>query len=153
VRSQKAVNATKFFICVAVLFSTAVSASASELTYTPVNPNFGGSPFNGSWLLQQDAANNYRYLTNPATAAASVPATAGQSTLKQFQNTVTNALLAEVAQQVAQDILGQNGQTSGSFNLGGELINFTRANGEITVNLTDPTNGGTTTIQIPQPQF
>jgi len=140
-------------MCIAVFLTTAAVASASELTYTPVNPNFGGSPFNGSWLQQQDNMNNDRFLTNPATAAAANSASAGESTAQQFQNTVTNALLAEVAQQVAQDILGQNAQSSGSFNLGGELINFNNANGEITINLTDATTGGTTTLQIPDPQF
>jgi curli production assembly/transport component CsgF len=27
------------------------SAAASQLTYTPVNPTFGGNPLNGSYLL------------------------------------------------------------------------------------------------------
>ncbi len=29
------------------------SLAAGQLTYTPVNPSFGGSPFNGDWLLNQ----------------------------------------------------------------------------------------------------
>jgi curli production assembly/transport component CsgF len=36
---------------VGVVLASAVSAS--ELIYTPINPNFGGSPLNGSWLLNQ----------------------------------------------------------------------------------------------------
>ena len=29
------------------------SAVAGQLTYQPINPSFGGSPFNGDWLLNQ----------------------------------------------------------------------------------------------------
>jgi len=151
VRGQKVFYGTKLFMWSAVLLLSANVASASELQYTPVNPNFGGSPFNGSWLLQQDAANNSRYLTNPATTAAANADT--PTTAQQFQTTVTNALLAEVAQQVATDILGGNGQPSGSYDLGGEIINYTESGGEITVNLTNAGSGGTTTIQIPQPSY
>ncbi|WP_157076532.1 curli assembly protein CsgF [Castellaniella caeni] len=31
-------------------------ASAGQLTYTPVNPSFGGSPLNGSYMLQSAQA-------------------------------------------------------------------------------------------------
>jgi curli production assembly/transport component CsgF len=33
------------------LTALSLSASASQLTYTPVNPTFGGNPLNGSYLL------------------------------------------------------------------------------------------------------
>ena len=33
------------------LMALSVCASASQLTYTPVNPTFGGNPLNGSYLL------------------------------------------------------------------------------------------------------
>ncbi|CAM5782623.1 curli assembly protein CsgF [Castellaniella caeni] len=32
------------------------SASAGQLTYTPVNPSFGGNPLNGSYMLQSAQA-------------------------------------------------------------------------------------------------
>ena len=41
-----------------VVIGAPASANAADLTYTPVNPNFGGSPLNGSFLLNQAAANN-----------------------------------------------------------------------------------------------
>jgi curli production assembly/transport component CsgF len=36
--------------------STASSVSASQLTYVPTNPTFGGNPLNGSFLLSQAQA-------------------------------------------------------------------------------------------------
>lgn len=38
-------------VAAAVVVGGLVSASASQLTYTPVNPNFGGNPSNGTYLL------------------------------------------------------------------------------------------------------
>jgi len=35
------------------LSSSITVARAGQLVYTPVNPSFGGSPFNGDWLLNQ----------------------------------------------------------------------------------------------------
>lgn len=32
--------------------------AATELVYTPINPAFGGSPFNGQWLLNSAQAQN-----------------------------------------------------------------------------------------------
>lgn len=35
------------------LSSSITAARAGQLIYTPVNPTFGGNPFNGDWLLNQ----------------------------------------------------------------------------------------------------
>ncbi|SON58139.1 Curli production assembly/transport component CsgF [Hartmannibacter diazotrophicus] len=37
----------------ALALVTATTAGASQLTYKPVNPSFGGDPLNGNWLLSQ----------------------------------------------------------------------------------------------------
>ena len=128
-------------------------AGASQILYQAVNPNFGGSPFNGPWLFSEANANNFRYLTNPATAATNNPVNSRQQAIQNFQDAVTNSLLGQIAQQIAIDVLGQNGQTSGHFNIGGELIDFNRANGQININITDPVSGGVTNLQVPVPSF
>ncbi len=126
-------------------------AHASELQYTPVNPNFGGSPLNGSFLLNQATVNNYRYLTNPATQPqASSAATARQQIIQNLQEAAVNAVLSQVAQQISQGL--QNDQ-SGSYNIGGELINFQRTGNEINIAIIDSATGAQTNIQIPVPQF
>jgi len=51
----------RFVIVVGSLIFTS-SACAGDLTYTPVNPNFGGNPFNGTPLLQ--SADVQRQFTN-----------------------------------------------------------------------------------------
>lgn len=129
-------------------------ASAADLTYTPVNPNFGGSPLNGSFLLNEAAANNNRYLTNPAIArqqaAATSKTTAGQQVIQELQQAAVNAVLSQVAAQISQ---GLKNNPSGTYTIGGEVISFTTVNGTINLSITDAATGGVTTIQIPVPTF
>jgi len=44
---------------VVVATALAGAASASQLTYTPVNPTFGGNPLNGSYLLSTAQAQGF----------------------------------------------------------------------------------------------
>jgi len=129
---------------------------ANDLVYQPVNPSFGGNALNGSYLLSQASANNFKFLTNPAsqqTATATSAATTSANAIKQFQSEITSSLLSQIAYQVGQEIIGENAQNSGTFNLNGEIIQFNRANGQVNINITDATSGATTNIQVPIPNF
>lgn len=129
------------------LFGTA--AQAGQLVYTPMNPSFGGSPLNGSYALGLATANNYKFLTNPATQQQQT----GQTAVQQFSQQITSALLSQIAANVSQQILGSNAKDSGTFNLNGEVINFNRVNGQINISITDAASGANTQIQIPVPNF
>jgi curli production assembly/transport component CsgF len=120
---------------------------AGQLIYQPVNPNFGGSPLNGPFVLSMASSNNSRFLQNPNQQQA------GPSTAQQFKSQITSALLSQIANNVSQQIIGENAKDSGSFNLAGELINFNRANGNVNITITDSATGGQTQIVIPAPQF
>ena len=50
---------------IAALLGCMASAQAGELHYVPVNPTFGGNPFNGPFLLGTANANNFDHLVNP----------------------------------------------------------------------------------------
>lgn len=130
---------------------------AGQLEYTPVNPLFGGSPLNGSYLLGQASANNFMFTQSPASkqaaAAAAAKSATTQNPVQQFQSQITSSLLSQIAYQVSQEIIGPHAQDSGKFNLNGEIISFSRDGGQVTINIVDSTTGGTTTIQIPVPTF
>jgi curli production assembly/transport component CsgF len=128
-----------------------VAGGATSIQYTPVNPNFGGSPLNGSFLLNQATVNNSRYQTAPSSATAgSSEASARQQIIQNLQQAAVNAVLSQVAQQISE---GLTNNQSGSYNIAGELINFQRSGNEINITITDATTGGTTSIQIPVPTF
>lgn len=127
---------------------------SSELTYMPVNPNFGGSPLNGSFLLNEATVNNSQFLTNPAnkqgTAHTSAQTSSQQQIIQELQQAAVNSVLSEVAAQISQ---GLRTQQSGTYTIGGEIISFQTAGSVINISITDAATGGVTKIQIPVPTF
>lgn len=130
-------------------------AQATELTYTPVNPNFGGSPLNGAFLLEQAAANNSQFLTRKenTTTTGTTTSTANsaqQQIIQELQQAAVNSVLSEVAAQISQ---GLKTQQSGTYTIGGEIIAFQTVGSVINISITDAATGGVTKIQIPVPTF
>jgi curli production assembly/transport component CsgF len=134
-----------------IALCVAASASAGQLQYQPINPTFGGSPLNGSYLLGIANANN-SHLTNPATP---LPVSTSQTTAQQLQQALVSSLISQATSLAINSILGTGGQTpldSGVFSVAGEVIAFNRVGGQINITLTDP-NGSQTQIAVPVPQF
>ena len=50
----------KLILALAIHLSLSAYAMSSELVYTPINPSFGGSALNGSFLLSKAQAQNQR---------------------------------------------------------------------------------------------
>ena len=48
----------KIILALAIHLSLSAYAMSSELVYTPINPSFGGSALNGSFLLSKAQAQN-----------------------------------------------------------------------------------------------
>jgi len=134
----------------------AVPAAASDITYRPVSPSFGGSPLNGSYVLGLATANNSRYLENPRTRreqAARDAAFGGNDPVQQFQRQITASLLSQIASTVGQQILGENARDRGTFSVGGTVVQFNRVGGQINIDINETGTGGRTSIQIPVPNF
>ena len=117
------------------------AASAQQLVYTPINPAFGGNPFN-STQLEADASTQNQYKSSGSGK--------NLADAQLFAQQLQSELLAGLANQVAQAIFGPNAQPSGTFSFGGETVTFVRTLGEITVNITDA-SGATTVITLPTP--
>jgi curli production assembly/transport component CsgF len=130
------------------------TAGASSLTYQPVNPNFGGNPLNSTMLFQQATSNNH-FLTPPASSNPLTNPNNPQDFNAEVRQSLLSALESEAAQVAVNAILGTNGQAvnSGNVNIGGEQIPVQRDGGQININLTDTTTGGSTQISVPVPQF
>lgn len=134
----------KFLIgltAVCVLAGTA--AQASSLVYRPVNPNFGGDSFNGSYLLGTAQANNHyekhAAKTNP---------------LDNFERTITSSLLNRVSQQIADRIFSNTpGQNTGTFQLGNTTLSYVRNGDVVDITIFDAVTGTSTTISVPAPQL
>jgi curli production assembly/transport component CsgF len=122
------------------LLVTSTATFAGSLVYTPTNPAFGGSPLNGSWLMQQATAENQ---TTKSSSSSSAPLTQSQIFAQQLQS----QLYASLANQITQSIFGTNAQTSGTFTFQNTTISFVKVAGQTNITIFD----GTTTTQISVP--
>lgn len=118
----------------------ASSASAQDLTYEPVNPSFGGNPFNSSHLLGiANAQNDYR---DPRSTSNS-----SQSDI--FARQLQSRLLSALSSQIVDAIFGENPQERGTITFGGQTINFVRGLDAVTLTITNNETNEVTEIVIP----
>ncbi|MGI9499808.1 MAG: curli assembly protein CsgF [Geminicoccaceae bacterium] len=114
------------------------SATASELVYKPVNPNFGGNPFNDGILLGTANAQNKfereREERDPT---------------EQFVRSLQSRLFSGLARQVEDAIFGDDPQDSGVFTVGDQQVSFNRGLEFITLEISNTSDGSSTVVEIP----
>lgn len=118
-------------------------AHADGLVYQPINPNFGGSPFNGAPLLNSALAQNT--LRAPGGDRATL------TTLEQFQSSLDRAILSRLASNLVDEAFGGSSGTltDGTFNTGTNTIGIATVAGGTNLTLTDNATGEVTTVFIP----
>lgn len=116
------------------------SASAQQMVYTPINPSFGGNPFNSQHLLGiANAQNNFK---DPSSITSG-----SQSDI--FARQLQSRLLSALSNNIVNAIFGPNAQNNGTVDFGGQTIAWTRELDEVTVTITDDGTGQATTIVVP----
>jgi curli production assembly/transport component CsgF len=98
---------SKNTILAMLLVFTASLAQATPLTYTPVNPSFGGNPANGSVLLNEANAQNG---THAPTKASSAAGTGTNNELTAFINSLQSAILDRLSSSIVSEIIGPTGK-------------------------------------------
>lgn len=116
------------------------AAAASDLVYTPINPSFGGNPFNSAHLL--GIANAQNKFKDPDSAS-------GKSQADIFARQLQSRLLSALSSQIVEAIFGENAQESGTIQFGEQSIEWARSLDEVTLTITNTDTGEVTTIQIP----
>jgi curli production assembly/transport component CsgF len=115
-------------------------AAAQDIVYQPVDPSFGGNPFNSAHLLGiAGAQNDYK---DPN-------AQQSNSQADIFARQLQSRLLSALSSQIVDAIFGENPQESGTISFGGQTIDFVRSLTEVTLTITDDGTGEVTTIVIP----
>jgi curli production assembly/transport component CsgF len=125
----------------AMLLAVAVTpATAQDITYQPVDPSFGGNPFNSAHLLGiANAQNKYK---DP-----SAKATSSQADI--FARQLQSRLLSALSSQITDAIFGDDPQQHGTITFGGQTIVFDRGLEDVTLTITDDDTGEVTTIVVP----
>jgi curli production assembly/transport component CsgF len=119
-------------------------AHATELVYVPINPNFGGSPLNGSTLLSQAQAQNKTKDPDSNSGANQ------QSALQQFNESLQRSVLGRLAAAATSNVVGSDGKLHpGTVETADFLITISdTGGGSLRVTTTDKTTGAVTSFEV-----
>jgi len=131
-----------YFTCGAVcalLLANVSMAPASELVYTPINPSFGGNPFNGAWLLDSAITQNKfeeEYERDP---------------MEYFEERLISQILYRMSRSIIEEAFGEYGEAiePGHYEIGNYHIDITTDGVIITIVIVDIGTGDTTTVEVP----
>ncbi len=120
----------------ALFLANANMAAASELVYTPINPSFGGNPFNAQWLLDSAQVQN-RFEEEP-------------DLLEEFEEMLDRQILYRMTRMIMEEAFGEEEAfRPGSYEIGDYIIDIGTDGEVITVVMTDTVTGDTTIVEIP----
>ena len=130
-------------ILVGLFLMSNVLVLATPLIYTPVNPSFGGSPFNASWLMSSaQSQNKLTEHKEPWKMPKSDP-------IEDFKKSLDRQILYNLSRKIVDGAFGEEGITEGTYDLDDYTINVNSNNGGIKVTLTDSATGNETVIEVP----
>jgi len=129
-----------------VLLSTG-AAQAQALKYTPTNPHFGGSPFNGAELMGSAVAQKE--------IKSSLSSATGKSAISAFTTNLDARISAGLSQYISNQLFSASstGSNSGTVSLGSLKIDYKRDGSTVNVGMTDTQTGETKTVTYPLNTF
>lgn len=129
------------------------AGASGELTYTPINPSFGGAALNSSHLLstanaQRDAT--ARDAVTGSTTGTGTTSPTGTTNADLFVRQLEGRLLSALAGQVTEAIFGTNPSDEGTVTFGTTEVTFVRTVESISLTIVDSLDGTVTEIVVPQ---
>jgi len=118
------------------------TVAADQLVYRPINPAFGGNPFNDDFLLSTAEIENQYADDGGGGLGSSDP-------IDEFATTLQRRLLSQLSSDITELIFGENAQDSGTIQVGSTTINFERVGNNVQISLRDDSTGSETTIILP----
>ena len=108
------------------------AAEAGDISYSPVNPAFGGSPLNSTFLMSTaDAQNKPKKKEQKRVEALST------DPMLQFTSTLQSRLLSAVSDKISDAIYGDKPANSGTFIVNNTTVSFNRVGGNVVLSLSD----------------
>ena len=118
-----------------------VATRAQDFVYQPINPAFGGNPYNYSWLLGQAQAQNI--------FAEEVAGFEEEDPLAGLQDDINRQILNSITQQFYKNQFGEDGLTEGYYKFGSYEIDISPIAEGMQVRIIDIYTGSETTIIVP----
>ncbi len=129
-------------VCILFLMSNG-TVLATPLVYTPINPSFGGSPFNAQWLMSSaQSQNKLTEHREPWTMPKRDP-------IEDFKNNLNRQVLYKLSRKIIDGAFGEEGIESGHYDLEDYTIDVSVTVDGIKVVLTDSITGNETIIEVP----
>jgi curli production assembly/transport component CsgF len=147
------VNNMKYKILMAGLIAAAsFSASASDLIYTPINPSFGGSPLNGSFLLNKaNSQNTHSAPTNERTYADRLQESLERAYINRIIREITDLAFDEVTLDADGNPIPSIFDDNSIFVSGNFQVELITSNPDsLVVEITDIVTGEITIVEIPR---
>lgn len=137
-------------IIAALLLLISSPTIASELVHQFKSPAFNGIGYSAHVLTIENLEHTRRQkLADDAKAAAIKEAQDAKNTnLAKFLNNLESRVYATLSQKIAEELFSQNGNTTGTFDVAGNNIQWANTGSTITLRITDPA-GKVTEIEVP----
>lgn len=133
----------RIFFVLLVFFLYHGRSLATELVWTPINPSFGGSSFNASWLMQQASDQN------TFTAPVSEETRFTRNPLEDFQQSLQRQILSRIASQITRNVFGEQPLEPGTFQIGTFNIEVSEGTDGVHIEIFDTATGGQTNVVVP----
>jgi curli production assembly/transport component CsgF len=118
------------------------SILAQDFVYQPINPAFGGNPYNYSWLLAQAQAQNMFQEADTYNYGDEDP-------LAGLQDDINRQVLQSLTEQFYQNQFGEAGLTEGYYKFGSYEIDISPISEGMQVRIIDIYTGSETVIIVP----
>lgn len=129
------------------------SAHASDIVFQFKSPSFNGQNASAHWLTidNQEAARKKAIQDKIEADLKAIATEEKNSILNRFLNNLQSRIYSQLAAQLTMNLFANQSQ-SGSFDLDGNRIEYTKNDLEVSLTITDE-NGGVTQITIPTAGF
>jgi curli production assembly/transport component CsgF len=124
----------------AALYFTLTAPAMADMVYRPINPSFGGDPFNSNHLTSLANSQNLHRERQDAEI---------ESASGRFLAMLESQLYSSLASQVSEAIFGENAQKTGTITFNDQQVRFINTGTEIRITVTDFLTGKVTNITVP----
>ena len=126
------------------------NAFATEMQFGFKSPSFSGVGYSAHVLTIEnlEATRRRQNDEDKKTAAAKAAADAKNTNLAKFLNNLESRVYATLSQKIAEQLFSDNGNTSGSFDIATNNVQWSSDGSQITLRITDAA-GSVTEVIVP----
>lgn len=135
---------------IAILLITSSTSFATELTFQYKSPAFSGIGYSSHvQTIENTESSRKQTLESQRLQAAKDAAAASNNTnLQKFLNNFESRVYAQLSTQLVNNLFGENPQNSGTVQIEGNTIKYTKTADQVSLTVTDA-NGNITQVEIP----